>query len=126
MWHLAVVQHSSIQTNDINFKLSAVNTHHILTSSIQAFIGKVIRMNATISITEVKVTSIVSSVFVDSPNLYLPSLTTVNLCKAAVNSYQVLGLMNCCRHLVDFILQECHNVDDHIFKKYLWMPIEGK
>ena len=50
-------------------------------------------------------------------------LSSVDLLGTSVHTVQVIGIVTKCRELVNLIFRQCKDVNDHIFKTFVRMPI---
>ena len=55
--------------------------------------------------------------------LSFPLLSTVDLSGTSVHTVQGIGIVAKFRELVNLILRQCKDVNDHVFKRFVFMPI---
>ena len=56
-------------------------------------------------------------------DLSFPLLSSVDLLGTSVHTVQVIGIVTKCRELVNLIFRQCKDVNDHVFKTFVSVPI---
>ena len=56
-------------------------------------------------------------------DLSFPLLSTVDLLATSFHTVQVIGIVTRCRELVNLILRQCKDVNNHVFKRFVSMPM---
>ena len=56
-------------------------------------------------------------------DLSFPLFSTVDLSGTSFHTVQVIGIVTKCRELVNLILSQCKDVNDHVFKRFVSIPI---
>ena len=128
-WHLVITQRSCWQKEGVWLQISNLEISHADTPSAENYLKKVLHVNSeklrTIRITQVKADLRRFGVLVEHHFQYLsfPWLSTVDLSGTSFHSVQVIGIVTKCRELVNLILRQCKDVNDHAFKRFVSMPI---
>ena len=50
----------------------------------------------------------------------------LDLSGTSVHTVQIIGIVTKCRELVNLILRQCKDLNDHVFKRFVSMPILGE
>ena len=109
---------------DSNLEIS-----HTDTPSAGNYLKEVLHVNSerlrTIRITQVKADQRLFGVLAEHhfQGLSFLLLSTVDLLGTSVHTVQVIGIVRKCRELVNLILRQCKDVNDHVFKRFVSMPI---
>ena len=110
-------------------QISNLETSHGDTPSAENYLKKVLHVNSeklrTIRITQVKADLRRFGVLVEYhfQDLSFPLLSTVDLSGTSFHTVQVIGIVTKCREFVNLILRQCKDVNDHVFKRFVSMPI---
>ena len=128
LWHLVVTQRSCWQKEGVWLQISNLEISHADTPSAENYLKEALHVHSeklrTIRITQVKADLRLFGVLAEHhfQELIFALLSTVNVSKL-VSTVQVNGMVKKSRELINLIFRKCKDVNDHVFNRFVSMPI---
>ena len=128
LWRLAITQRSCSQKEGVWLQKSNLEISHADTPSAENYLKEVLHVNSeklrTVRITQVKANLRRFRVLAEHHFQELSfALLKSEFIGTCVHTVQVIGMVKKCRELVNLSFRQCKDVNDHVFNRFVSMPI---